>query len=331
MLQRIFPILLCPVLACWSLVPLAAHAAGDRDDPGANRALANVETEQRLRQDVQLMLSQLATSGAFGEHPEQVSLHLDEPAHRVMNLGVLVDSAGADHARDGLRVLGATPGSIAEHVGLRPGDVIVAVNGLSLRGLGADADGRPLAVSTLKSTVEAMADAAQLQLDVLRSGDAVALNTQVHSVYLPALRMQLGVAALASAETAPSAAAGAEGGGGGCGRVSTWDVAPRGERLYHARILLVDGVTPGPSGGETYRVGAGTHKLLVAEDIPTRQIGAGEIASLRRNTDKELIVTVKPGTTTMIAAQLHLDKTNDVLRGGFWDPVVWREIALSCP
>lgn len=325
MLQRIFPILFCPMLVCAAFLPRDAHAAGSKSDAGPN-----VETEQRLRQDVQLMLSQLATSGAFGEHPEQISLHLDEPAHRVMNLGVLVDSAGADHARDGLRVLGATPGSIAEHIGLRPGDVIVAVNGLSLRGLGADAEGHPLAVSTLKSTVEAMADAAQLQLDVLRSGDAVALNTPVHSVYLPALRMQLGAAALANTDAPASNGASADG-GGGCGRVSTWDVAPRGERLYHARILLVDGVTPGPSGGETYRVSAGTHKLLVAEDIPTRQIGAGEIASLRRNTDKELIVTVKPGTTTMIAAQLHLDKTNEVLRGGFWDPVVWREIPLSCP
>lgn len=325
MLQRIFPILFFSLLA-----PLAAHAADNKDDVGASRAGANAETEQRLRQDVQLMLSQLATSGAFGEHPEQISLRLDEPAHRVMNLGVLVDSAGADHARDGLRVMGATPGSIAERIGLRPGDVIVAVNGLSLRGLGADADGHALAVSMLKSTVEALADSAQLQLDVVRAGDAVALNAPVHSVYLPALRMQLGAAALANTDASSPAGAAADG-GGGCGRVSTWDVAPRGDRLYHARILLVDGVTPGPSGGETYRVSAGTHKLLVSEDIPTRQIGAGEIASLRRNTDKELIVTVKPGTTTMIAAQLHLDKTNEVLRGGFWDPVVWREIPLSCP
>ena len=321
MLQRIAPMVFLAVFA-----PLGALA----DDNVASRLSTNSETEQRVRQDVQMMLSQLATSGALGEHPEQISLHLDEPAHRVMNLGVLVDSAGADHARDGLRVLGATPGSIAEHIGLRPGDVIVAVNGLSLRGLGADADGHALAASRLKSTVEALPDAAPLQLDVLRAGDAVALNTPVHSVYLPALRMQLGAATLASADAASSAGAPADG-GGGCGRVSTWDVAPRADRQYHARILMIDGVSPGPSGSETFRVSAGTHKLLVAEDIPTRQIGAGEIASLRRDTNKELIVTVKPGTTAMVAAQLHVDKVTEVLRGGFWDPVVWREMPLSCP
>jgi len=325
MLQRHFPI---PVLALIALAALVPFGASAQDGAGASRPTTNIETEQRVRQDVQLMLSQLASSGAFGEHPEQISLHLDEPAHRVMNIGVLVDSASADHARDGLRVMGTTPGSIAEHLGLRPGDVIMAVNGLSLRGLGADADGHALAASRLRSTVEALPDAAPLQLDVLRAGDAVALNTPVHSVYLPALRMQLGAAAMASTD-AP-ANVGADG-GGGCGRISTWDVAPRSDRQYHARILMIDGVTPGPSGGETYRVSAGTHKLLVAEDIPTRQIGAGEIASLRRDTNKELIVTVKPGTTAMVAAQLHADKLNEIMRGGFWDPVVWREMPLSCP
>jgi hypothetical protein len=320
MLQRI--------LFCISFFACAAVSAAD-----GRASSGSAETEQRLRQDVQLMLSQLATSGAFGEHPEQISLHLDEPAHRVMNFGVLVDSANADRARDGLRVLGATPGSIAEHIGLRAGDVIVSVNGISLRSLGADADGHALAASTLKSTVDALPDNAPLQLDVLRAGDAVALNAPVHSVYLPALRMQLGAAALASTDPDAAAATGSDSSasGGGCGRISTWDVAPRTDRQYHARILLLDGVTPGPSGGETYRVSAGTHKLLVAEDIPTRQIGAGEIASLRRNTNKEMIVTVKPGTTSMIAAQLHLDKSNEFMHGGFWDPVVWREIPLSCP
>lgn len=296
--------------------PLGAAPAGDND------------AEQRLRQDVQVMLSQLAASGAFGDHPERISLHLDQPAQRVMNLGLLVDSASADRARDGLRVLGATPGSIAERLGVRPGDVIVAVNGIALRGLGADADGHALAAATLRNTVEALPDQAPLQLDVLRAGDAVALSAPVHSVYLPALRMELGAAALAGADNA-GGNAGANV-GSGCGRISTWDVAPPSEHLYHANIILIDGVSPGPSGGETWRVSAGTHRLLVGEDIPIRQFGTGEIASLRRDTHKELVVTIKPGTTARVAAQLHLDKASDVLKGGYWDPVVWREVPESC-
>jgi hypothetical protein len=309
---------------CFALLATtAAHAADNRE----NGTKAD-EAEQRLRQDVQMMLSQLAASGAFGDHPEQISLHLDQPAQRVMNLGILVDSANADHARDGLRVLGATPGSIAERLGLRPGDIIVAVNGISLRGLGADVDGHALAAGTLKSTVEALPDSAPLQLEVLRGGDPVALNAPVHSVYLPALRMELGAAALAGADSATAAATSSS--GSGCGRISTWDVAPPSEHKYHANVILIDGVSPGPSGGETWRVSAGTHRLLVGEDIPIRQFGVGEIASLRRDTHRELTVTVKPNTTSRLAAQLHLDKTSEVLKGGYWDPVVWREVPESC-
>ena len=164
----------------------------------------------------------------------------------------------------------------------------------------------------------------------MRSGDALALNATLQSVTLPALRMELGAAALASATTEPATANRAVA-GAGCGRISTFDVASRSDHQYHARIQLLDGVTPGPSGGEVYRVTAGEHRLLVVENIPTRQMGFSEIASLRRNTSKELIVTIKPGTTAMVAAQLHLDKGSDLAHGGYWDPVVWREVAESCP
>ena len=315
------------------LAPLAfaatAHAGGP---PGAVLAPADAAasraTEQRLRQDVQLMLSRLAATGALGQHPEQLDLRLDEPAQRVTNLGVLVDSTSAERARDGLRVLGTTPGSTADHLGLRPGDVVVGVNGTSLRNLGADADGRALAAETLKSTVEALPDAAPLHLEVLRAGNTLAMNAPVQSVFLPALRMELGAAALA--DTAPRASATAMA-NGGCGRISSFDVAPRGDRQYHARILLLDGTTPGPNGQESYRVAAGEHRLLVSEDIPTLQMGVGEMATFRRNSKKELTVTVKPGTTAMIAAQFHTDKAADLAHGTYWDPVVWREIPQDCP
>jgi hypothetical protein len=330
-----------PTIRLLYLLAAAAATAQAADPVSGGQAPATIAavnaadsaTEQRLRQDVQLMLSRLAASGALGQHPDQITLRLDEPAQRVTNLGILVDSTSAERARDGLRVLGSTPGSTGEHLGLRPGDVIVAVNNTSLRSLGADADGRALAAATLKSTVEALPDAASLRLDVLRDGEALAMNAPLQSVTLPALRMELGAATLANADSgaADSGTGSRTSTGAGCGRISTFDVASRGDRQYHARIILLDGVTPGPSGGEVYRVAAGEHKLLVAENIPTRQMGFSEIASMRRNTSKELIVTVKPDTTAMVAAQFHQDKGGDLAHGTYWDPVVWREVPESCP
>jgi len=310
------------------LVATAALQAADPQTAQAAHAPSLSSAEQRLRQDLQLLVSQLAASGALGQHPEDVHLRLQQPAQRVSDLGVLVDSTSAERAREGLRVLGTTPGGTGERLGLHPGDLVVAVNGTSLRNLGADADGRALAATTFKSAVDGLADSTPLRLDVDRGGSLLAMNAPVHSVMVPAMSVELGGAALAAADPAPAST------GSGCGRISTFDVAPRGEHKYHATILLLDGNTPGPSGNETYRVAAGQHKLLVAEDIPIRQIGIGPIASPLRahgDTNKELTITVKPNTTAMVGAQFNSERATDFAHAGYWDPVMWREIPQSCP
>lgn len=235
------------------------------------------------------------------------------------SLGLLVDSANAQAARDGLRVLGATPGSVADQLGLRPGDVLVEVNGSSLANLGTDADGHALAAATLNSSLADLAPAAPLRLRILRNGRLTVMNAPLRSAAELAAANQTGTV------TDPPAAA-------GCGRISTFDVAPRSEHLYRATILLLDGATPGPTGTPSFRVGAGTHKLLVAENIPTQEMGVGPIASLRsrHDTSKELTLTVKPNTTALLAARLNTDKAADFARGAYWDPVIWREIPENC-
>jgi hypothetical protein len=291
-------------------------------------------TEQRVREDMQSTLSHMAESGALGEHPENVSLRVDEPARRVTNLGALVDSTSAQSARDGLHVLGATPGSTADRLGLHPGDVIVAVNGTSLRDLGADDRGRALAATTLRSVVDGLPDQATVKVDVMRGGNAMTLSAPLQAVHVPAMHVELG-------DTAPSGAAGAGGPSAdpppaakvveGCGRISSFDVAPRGLRLYAVRIMQIDGVTPGPFPTPSFRVAAGEHQVLVAENIPTQQLGVGEIATFRKQTNKSLTVVVQPGKTAMLAAQLHQGNTTDLAHGSYWDPVVWKQIDEACP
>jgi len=235
---------------------------------------------------------------------------------RAANLGALVDSTSALRARDGLHVLGTTPGSPADRIGLRPGDVIVSVNGTSLRELGSDEAGRALAATAMRRVVDDLPDGATVRLDVVRAGSTMVLSTAVPAAWAPAV----------GAATAPASPA-----ANACGRISAFDVAPRGERLYAARILLLDGTTPGPQGTPAFRVAAGEHRLLVAENIPTHALGVGEIASLRRQTSKPITVVVEPGMTAMVAAHLNLQNASDLSRGTYWDPVVWKQIAEPCP
>ena len=289
-----------------------------------NSSGASPAVAQRVREEMHQVLMRMAATGALGAHPEQVELDIDEPAQRSVNLGLLVDATSAANARDGLRVLGVTPGSTAEQLGVRPGDAIVAVNGRSLRELGADDNGRALAASTLKSSIDALPADTTVQLDVRRSGAKLALSGPLQSVQLPALRVMLGAAATAAVDPQNTPAT-------GCGRISLVDLAPRQQRLYGATILLVDGKTPGPSGVRNYRVDAGTHELLVAERIPTKVMGVGEFASLRKNNPKPLTITVKPNTTVMIAAHFNEERAGDINNGGYWNPVAWKEVSETCP
>lgn len=236
-------------------------------------------------------------------------------------LGLLVDSANAQSAHEGLRILGATPGSVADQIGLRPGDVLVDVNGVALANLGADANGRALAAATLNTTIAGLPASTPLRLRVLRDGATLALNAPSRT---DAAAPSATVASGDAASVPPDAA--------GCGRISTFDVAPRSRHLYRAKIVLLDGSTPGPTGTPSFRVAAGTHQLLVAEDIPTQEMGVGPIASLRsrRDTSKTLTVTVKANTTALLAARLNTEKAADFADGAYWDPVIWREIPENC-
>jgi PDZ domain len=292
-------------------------------------AAGALDAEQQVREELRVLLSRLAATGALGRNPEQIALSIDEPAQRVKDLGVLVDSTNADRARDGLRVLGTTPDGTAERLGIRAGDVLVSVNGTLLRGLGADGTGHALAARTLKSTVDSLPDDGTLQVQVQRAGSLVDLHTSMQSLKLPAFHFQLGANASKMPVLASVPAERAQ--GEGCGRLSMFDVAPRSEQMYRARILLIDGKTPGPQGQQSFRVNAGMHNLLIAEDIPTQEMGIGTLAQLRRSASKPLDVEVKPGTTLLIAAQLHRDRATSITDGAYWDPVVWKVQNERCP
>lgn len=296
------------------LVALALSGLAQAGSAGAN-------VEQRLRGELDAIMTELIQSGAFDG---QGSLEVGTPARRVADLGLLVDSAHADGR--GLRVLAVTPGGGAERIGLRAGDTLLALNGTSL----ARADGG----ATLRDTVDALPDGGTLAFYVQRDGDAQTLSGPLRRIELPPMRLTVG------AGTQLAAAAGQEHGTvagndaqGGCGRISDFDTSPRQQQLHAAKIISIDGNTPGPDGAKSYRVSAGTHAVKVAEDIESRYLSFSDRArasgpSTRRY--KTLSVDVAPGTTTLIAARLVLEQRNNPTDGAYWEPVAWKQVEEAC-
>ena len=281
---------------------------------------ADARVEQRVSAELSAVMAELIESGAFGNQPsDRIALDVDTPARRVSDLGLLVDSTR--NGEDGLHVLAVTPGGNAERIGLRAGDIVVALNGSSLAGTDSAA--------RLRQQVDALADGSTLAFYVNRAGHSQTLSGSLSSVYLPAMHLTVGgtsrVAAAAPVDGASAAM--------GCGRISDFDVAPRQQQLHAARIISIDGVAPGPSGSHSFRVAIGTHSVKVTEDIESRYLGfSSQVrnAGLTSDRYKTLQVDVAADTTTFIAARINDDQRTNPRNGAYWDPVAWKQTAETC-
>jgi hypothetical protein len=295
--------------------PLAATTAGAMLGTEAG---ASTGVEQRVRAELRAVMTELIESGAFGSAgAADIHLDINTPAQQVSNLGMLVDSSRKD--RDGVHVLGITPGGAAEKMGVRSGDVLVAVNGRSL----AESDS---AATLLRGTVEALPNGGALGFDVRRDDRMLALAGTLSSIHLPAMRLTIG-------DGEQVAAAGGSTTADGCGRINDFDVAPRQQGLHAAKIIAIDGEAPGPQGSHSFRVAAGRHTVKVAELIDSRYLpfndrlrNAGQSASHY----KTIEVDVAPDTTSLIAAHLDEDRRAEWKDGAYWSPVAWKQISERC-
>ncbi|MGA9421611.1 MAG: PDZ domain-containing protein, partial [Rhodanobacteraceae bacterium] len=303
----------------------------------------DIPVKQRLQEDLRVVMLDLIQSGAFGDiAPDQIAIDLNEPAQRVSNLGVLVDSANAHGARDGLHVLAITPGGAAEHMGLRAGDTLLAVNGQSLVDRGSDGSGRAEAASVLRGAVDQQRPDAVLHMRIRRGGNVQPISGALATVYLPAMHLTVGegvdVASAApdattgmtasySASQSPTRDAASA---SGCGRISVFDVAPRQRHLHAATLIAIDGGLPGPGGTKSFRVAAGSHTLKVAERIESRYLSFSDRLRNAAPNYKTLTVDVEPDTTYFLAARLNADKRTEWKDGEYWDPVIWQQSQESC-
>ena len=279
--------------------------------------------EQRLREELRVLLMDMIQSGAFGATaPDRIQLALDEPARRVSDLGVLVDSASGERARDGLHVVATTPGGSAQRMGLRGGDVLLAVNDVALNGLGDETGGGARAAAVLRGQVDALGDGATLRFRVLRAGRTLDVAGPLASVWMPAMSLRLGDGVALAANGAMPV--------GGCGRVSIVDVAPRQQGLHAAGVISIDGALAGTRDQQVFRLTPGTHTLQIGERIESRYLSFNDRQRSAGKVYKTLTIDIAPDTTYYVAAHLDDAQRNAWADGAYWEPVVWKQGAEAC-
>jgi hypothetical protein len=133
-------------------------------------------------------------------------------------------------------------------------------------------------------------------------------------------------ACVAGPDQAPSAPT------AGCGRISIFDVAPRSQELYRARLMNIDGKFAGPSGTKSFKLPVGRHVLEVAELIDPEQFNDVQRRQrdMRANPYKELVVDVQADTTYLLGARLVTARRNHITDGSYWEPVIYQQNSERC-
>lgn len=284
---------------------------------------ADAALRQQLQDELHAVLMRLSDSGAF-ERSSGEALAFEQQARAVADLGAVLDvRATAAAERDGLAVLAVTPGGTAAALGLRPGDRVVAVGDVPLRGQGIGPDGRLNAVAQLREALDTLPE--PLRLEVLRDGQPLSLEGPLRVVVLPGYRFELG-STLAQLSLAGAAA-------DGCGRISIEDFAPRKQKIYPATLIEIDGRSAIPLDSRVFRVTPGTHVLTVGERIDPREFNSTDQRQrtrLTRDWYKTLTVEVEPGMTYRLGARLVMDQRHEIRSGAYWEPVIYAEKAESC-
>ena len=291
-----------------------------------------VSPEQRLQEELRVLLLDMIESGAFGQTPsDQISLSVDSPGQRATNLGVLVDSSAGSAAVEGLQVVGTTPGSSASRLGLQSGDIIAAVNGVSLAGLGNDANGGARAALVLRDQLGSLADNATINFAVIRNGHPTTVSGAMDSAWIPALHLTVGDG-VAVAAAGPTSSYQSASSGEGCGRLSIFNVAPRQQNLHGAAVINIDDAGSPFGGQKVFQLATGRHSITVGEKIESRYLAFNDVFrdSNRLNPYKTLEIDVAPNTTYFLAAKLIQDKRNVWRDGAYWEPVIWSESTESC-
>lgn len=258
-----------------------------------------------IAREIDAALLRLADRGPIA------SATISRPSRTRYELGAVIDVRSADPK--GLAVLAITPGGSAARMGLRRGDRLMRVNGKNAAN----------ATNPAGIVVESIAAAnGHVDLQVRRGSQTVALSGQAERIVLPAYSLQMGSAV---------AAAGA-GDRSSCGRVSTFDAAPRNQRLFPVVVIAIDDRTP-PTSGEAMRLPAGRHRLLLADKIDTQYFNAVQLKQrerLGRVRYKALEIDVAAGSTYLLAAKLHGPQRMEIAGGAYWSPLVSRVIPEPC-
>jgi hypothetical protein len=272
-----------------------------------------------VKQITSTMLAVAEAEKKAGNDIRNLYVEIDIPGTQSSNLGLVLDTDD----KQGFRILSVTPGSLADSLNFKQGDLVTSINGVDTT-----FKAEPTAFAELENTLPGDT----LRIGLNRQGALSVIEAIVTGQYTPPIKIELGSQSLNNASqnstmtgralTGGLADAGEQGNIDklACGSVSVFFRPPITQRLYNAYIIKI-GERSVLRNRSSFRLPPGKHTFYVHELIDDPLLTRRSRAPQR---PKAIEIDIAANTTYYLAAKFNIDKRTQEKGGDYWDPIVWK-------
>ena len=251
-----------------------------------------IETWQRQTADFFYQLDKLGINYSLFEYQQK--------AFEKISFGIVYSYDPSTGSKQGVPISAVSPGSLMQKAGLRTGDIISSINGISLENeLQSNSQRQWPAAINLTRELKSIKNNKSFELEVIRDNKTLHFQGKVSSLKVPGLRIS------ASIDLS-------------CGYLKTIYRAKNSSNMYKIQILSIDGQKK--HHDNRVKLSPGEYKIEVKELIQNRRVPVN-ISS--RYTRKILNLTVEKNKQYVLAAILNIDFARD--REKYWRPEVTEE------
>jgi hypothetical protein len=267
--------------------------------------------EELVKQISSTMIAVVDAEKRAGKNVKDLHISLDIPGKLSPNLGLILDV----NDKEGFRVLNVTPGSLADSLDIKQGDLITAINGVS-----PTSTDKNLVFSELENTLPEDT----IIFDVNRNGVSKRIEALVEGQYTPALKLEIGESFQESDSSAEIDHTESQTETSACGVISTFFQPPETRNLYSVSISHI-GDRKVLSSNNSFKLAPGKHTIRVFEAIDDPFFKRYTRSSVHRGQFLDFEIEVEKNTTYYLAAEFNRSARFNERDGEYWKPVVWKK------
>lgn len=265
-------------------------------DSDRSKSQQAIETWQRQTADLFYQLNKLDIDYSTFEYQQK--------SFERISFGIVYSYDAANGSKNGVPISAVSPGGLMQKAGLKNGDIITAINGVSLENeLQSNKKMQWTAAVSLTRELKKLNTDERFVVDIVRHEEPRKLHGQITTLRMPGLL-------LTATEVFDSDSS--------CGYLKTRYNPNRQSQLYQVEILSIN--QKRKRNNHRVKLSPGEYQIEVKELIRNRRLSNNISINYRKKT---ISLTVEENKQYIISAYLNEELIND--RENYWHPEITEE------